>query len=351
MKKKYICKYSIAMFLCASLLLSGCSKNNTESTGEIQSAEAQQNREIDAWGEVKYSTSYQMIIDFPAIVDSIEVKEGDVVHKGDVLAVLNMDEYTKTIARLEDQRAAGEAALEGINQDTAGVTAQISSQKRNVDVAQTDLNNAKVLFDAGDISKTDYDKYVTNLEAQNASLKVLEVQLDQMKKSNNSNLNQQTSNNAALDKELDIYKSRLNKSYLNGNQIISNVENGIVKSIAVENGTVLGSDSGQILVMDIIDQDSAYISAEVDEEYISEVTSNSSVRIVPVMNPELELTGSISQIGAMAEEKDGNRIIKVQVLPDDEEKLLKPGYTVDVYFSDGNSEAKTQESTSPEAKD
>ncbi len=336
MKKKSIWKHGVAMFLCASLLVTGCGGKKADSAGERQQAETEQeqDREINAWGEVKYRTSYQMVIDFPAIVDSIEVKEGDVVHKGDVLAVLNMDEFTKTIAKLEDQRAAGEAALEGMNQNTAGVTAQIGSQRRNVEVAQTDLNHAKVLFDAGDISKTDYDKYVTNLESQKAGLKVLEVQLDQLTKSNSSNLNQQASSNAALDKELDIYKSRLNKPYLNGNQIVSNVENGIVKNITVENGTILGSDSKQILVMDIIDQDSAYISAEVDEEYISEITLDSSVRIVPVMNPDLELKGSVSQIAAMAEEKDGNRIIKVWVLPDDEEKILKPGYTVDVYFTD-----------------
>jgi HlyD family secretion protein len=342
MKKRYIWKHGVAMFLCVSLLMTGCGGKKKDSSGETQQAEAEQeqNREVDAWGEIKYRTSYQMVIDFPAIVDSIEVKEGDVVRKGDVLAVLNMDEFTKTIAKLEDQRAAGEAALEGINQNTAGVTAQIGSQRRNVEVAQTDLNHAKVLFDAGDISKTDYDKYVTNLEFQKASLKVLEVQLDQLTKNNSSNLNQQASNNSALDKELDIYKSRLNKPYLNENQIISNVENGIVKNIAVENGTILGSDSKQILVMDIIDQDSAYISAEVDEEYINEITLDSLVRIVPIMNPDLELKGSVSQIAAMAEEKDGNRIIKVWVLPDDEEKILKPGYTVDVYFADKEPEEK-----------
>lgn len=348
MEKKYILKQGAAMCLCASLLMTGCGAKKAESTGESGQKDTEQNREIDAWGEVKYRTSYQLVIDFPAIVDSIKVKEGDVVHKGDVLAVLNMDEFTKTIARLEDQRAAGEAALEGINQNTAGVTAQIGSQKRNAEVAQTDLNNARVLFDAGNISKTDYDKYVTNLEAQKAGLKVLEVQLDQLNKSNSSNLSQQTSSNAALDKELDIYKSRLNKSYLNGNQIVSNVENGIIKSIAAENGTILGSDSGQILVMDIIDQDSAYISAEVDEEYISEIATDSFVRIVPVINPELQLTGTISQISSMAEEKDGNRIIKVQVLPDDEEKILKPGYTADVYFSDKEPKTEAEENASQE---
>lgn len=332
MEKKHIWKQGVALSLCASLLMTGCSVKKKDAIENTQPSETEQNRAIDAWGEVKYGDSYQIIIDFTATVDSVEVHEGDVVHKGDVLATINMDEFTNTIGKLEAQKSAGEAALQGLDQNTEGVSAQIAMQKRNVEVAQTDLNNATALFNAGDISKTDYDKYITNLQSQKTSLKVLEVQLDQIKKSNSSNIGQQKNSNASLDKELEICKNRLNKPYLNGNQIVSNVDNGIIKSIAVEKGTVLGSDSGQILVMDIIDEDSAYISAEVDEEYIREVTLNSAVRIVPVMNPEIELTGTVSQIAALAVEKDGNRIVKIRVLPEDPEKLLKPGYTVDVYF-------------------
>lgn len=321
--------------LCLTGLITGCGKASPESTGESQAIETEQQDEIDAWGEVKYQDAYQLIIDFPATVESIQVKEGDVVHKGDVLAVLNIEEYNKTIAKLEDQKAAGEAALKGIDQNTSGLEAQIAQKKRDVATAQNDWNNAKILYDAGDISKTEYDKYVTNLETQKTNQRVLEAQLEQLNKTNSSNSSQQASSNRALEKELDIYKGKLQKDYLDGNRLVSNVENGIVKSIAVENGTVLGSDLGQKLVMEIIDQDSVYVSAEVDEEFIRSITTDTPVRIVPAMNPQLEFKGKVSQIAAMAVEKDGGRIVKVQVIPDDRERVLKPGYTVDAYFDRG----------------
>ena len=318
--------------LCLTGLITACGKASPESTGESQTIETEEQDEIDAWGEVKYQDAYQIIIDFPATVESIQVKEGDVVHKGDVLAVLNIEEYNKTIAKLEDQKAAGEAALKGIYQNTSGLEAQIEQKKRDVATAQTDWSNANVLYEAGDISKTEYDKYVTNLEAQKTNQRVLEVQLEQLKNTNSSNSSQQASSNGAIEKELDIYKGKLQKDYLDGNRLVSNVENGIIKSIAVENGTVLGSDLGQKLVMEIIDQDSVYVSAEVDEEFIHNITLDTPVRIVPAMNPQTEFQGKVSQIAAMAVEKDGGRIVKVQVMPDDPERVLKPGYTVDAYF-------------------
>lgn len=318
-------------FICLSSLMTSCGKEASADTEESQAALTRQELEIDAWGEVKYQDAYQIIIDFPATVEEIKVKEGDVVHKGDVLAVLNTSEFHKTIAKLEDQKTAGEAALAGIYQDTEGLKAQIEQQKRDVATALEDWNRAKVLYESGDISKTDYDKYVTSLETQKTSQKALEVQLSQMETSNSSNYSQQASSNAALEKELNIYQERLLKTYLDGDQIISNVENGIIKNIYVENGTVLGSDVG--LVMDIIDQDSVYVSAEVDEEFIRDITFQTRVRIVPVMDPQIELTGSISQIAALAVEKDGGRIVRVQIIPDDAEQVLKPGYTVDAYFA------------------
>lgn len=316
--------------LLISSLMTGCGRKASAGAADSQAVEISQEAEIDAWGEVKYQDAYQIIIDFPATVKEIKVKEGDVVHKGDVLAVLDAGEFHKTIAKLEDQKAAGEAALTGIHQDTAGLKAQIAQKKRDVATAQTDWNNAKLLYDAGDISKTDYDKYVTNLEAQKTGQKVLEVQLSQMDNSSSSNSSQQANSNAALEKELDIYKERLQKTYLNGDQIVSNVVNGIVKSIYVENGSVLGGDVG--LVMEIIDQDSVYVSAEVDEEFIRDITTQTPVRIVPVMNPAMEFAGTVSQIAAIAVEKDGGRIVKVRIIPDDVERVLKPGYTVDAYF-------------------
>ena len=339
MRSKDTRKIVKLMLICTAMLglLAGCGTNTasdkTENTANENSSEQlPQSTEINAWGEVKYNTAYQMMIDFPSTVTSVEVKEGDRVHKDAVLALLNIDEFNKTIARLEAQKSAGEAALSGITQSVEGLTAQITQQKKEVETAQKDLDNAKILYEEGGISKREYDQFVSGLDAQRTALKVLQTQLEQVNKSNSSNYAQQSSSNTAIQKEIEIYRGRLNKPYLKDNQIVSPIENAIVKSIQVENGAVVGSDLGQKVVMELIDEDSLYISAEVEEEFIGKITMQTPVRIVPTMNSELEFSGSISQIAALAVEKDGSRIVKVQIIPDDAEKMLKVGYTVDVYF-------------------
>jgi len=71
---------------------------------------------------------------------------------------------------------------------------------------------------------------------------------------------------------------------------------------------------------------------KVEEDNIKDISLESAVRIEPTMNPDLELSGKVIQIGSMAVENDGERIVKVSVLAEDPDRILKPGYTADVYF-------------------
>ena len=84
--------------------------------------------------------------------------------------------------------------------------------------------------------------------------------------------------------------------------------------------------------MRLIDAESIYISAEVEEEFIRSIQLDTPVTIVPTTNPDKTYTGHILMIPAAAELKDGDRIIKVRIAADDPDHELKPGYTVDVYF-------------------
>lgn len=86
-------------------------------------------------------------------------------------------------------------------------------------------------------------------------------------------------------------------------------------------------------MLELIDKNSVYISAEVNEEYIKHISLNTAVRIVPTMNPEMELIGKVSHISSIAIEKNGERIVKVQVVVEELQDVLKPGYTAELYFS------------------
>jgi HlyD family secretion protein len=353
---------------------------------ETVSSAPEKDNSLDAWGEVKYEKIYDISIDFPSIVTDVKVKEGDRVSLGQELVTLDMSEYLGTVEKLRQQLAAGQAGLQDTVQNTSALSADIAQLQKDistktqeldkgtnadfkilqtsldlveneVETAKRDVQNNKVLYDAGSVPKDVLNQYIdildqrekalsdvvnnmektksslkTELNQLNILLKSKQAQLDQIKNSNSSNTAKQNSSVAVSQVDLDIMKNKNVKEYLRLNQIISSVKNGIVQNIAVINGTRLGVQNTPTKVLQLIDADSIVVSAEVDEEFIKNVTLGGTVKIVPVSDNSLSIPGVVTQISNVAVEKDGKRIIKVEIKPQDPKDVLKPGYSTDVYF-------------------
>jgi multidrug resistance efflux pump len=342
---------------------------------------------LDAWGEVKYEKVYDINIDFPAAVTDVKVKEGDRVSLGQELVTLDMSEYLGMMDKLREQLAAGQAGQSITKQDTGALTEDIAKLQKDIktktdelnkgtdsdlkilqttlELAKKDLENAKrdvrdnqALYDAGTVSKSVLDQYTdildqrvkalsdveinisrtksslkTELDQLKISLKSKQEQLDQIKNSNDANTAKQNSSVNVSQIDLDMMKNKSGKDYLDGSRIVSSVKNGIVQNIGVVNGTMLGAQSMPTRVLQLIDADSIIVSAEVDEEFIKNVKLGESVRIVPASDSNSEIQGVVSQVSNVAVEKDGKRIVKVEVKPQDPKGELKPGYTADVYLT------------------
>ena len=353
---------------------------------ETSTAETEQDERLDAWGEVKYERVFDIIIDFPAAVTGIKVKEGDRVKLGQELVTLDMSEYLGTVDKLREQLTAGQAGLKNTVQDTGALSADIAQLQKDIkkktdelnkgtssdlkilqtslDLAQRELEKAKkdvldnqALYEAGSVSKSVLDQYSDILaqreKAQsdieiniNKTKNALKTELDQLRiqlasrqeqlgrtnNSNDANTSSQNSSVAASRIDLEIMQNRGKKDYLDSNRIISSVRNGIVQNIGVIDGTILGAQNTPTRVLQLIDADSVIVSAEVDEEFIKKVVLGEAVEIVPTSDSSLSIPGIVTQISNIAVEKDGKRIIEVEVKPQDPEGELKPGYTADVYF-------------------
>ncbi|WP_304508521.1 HlyD family secretion protein [Anaerotignum sp.] len=369
--KKYVALFLAFLFI----FFTGCSGQDQES--EQINAEADDtdvNNDIVVWGEVKYNNEYQINIDFPSTVEDILVEEGDYISSGSTLITLSMLDYENNTKKLQIQADSSKEALGNVDQ--AALKMEIATLKKQISTKTEELNNGsnadlqllensliraekelsdsqndlikyQKLFEIGAISQADLDEYsdVLNqkekaksdieeniakirtslqeeLDALNTALKYKEVQLKQQK------------NIAAKAKlDFDLMRSKCQKPYLSGNSIISNLDNGIVKKISVVKGSVLGTQNVAQEVIDLIDADSIFVSAEVPEEFIEQISQNSKAFIVPTANKNLKIEGQIIRIANQAIEKDGDRIVKVQVKPDDKDNILKPGFTADVQFS------------------
>lgn len=381
----------VATGLLIVLIMIGIISYNAIQAGKAKSLEAlsstaEPDRRLNFWGEVKYDRIYDISIDFPSIVTDIKVKEGDHVSLGQVLATLDMSEYLGITDKLQQQLAAGQAGLQDIVQDTVALKADIAQTQEDVRTKTEELNNGtnadlkilqtslelakkeaenakrdmkdnQALYDMGAVPQSTLDQYKdilaqrekaltdvennikktksalkTELDQLNISLKSKGAQLNQINNSNSANTAKQNSSVAVSRIDLDMMKNKSVKDYLNLNQIISCVKNGIVQNIGVINGTRLGVQNTPTMVLQLIDADSIAVSAEVDEEFIKNVTLGETVEIVPVSDSSLSIPGTVTQISNVAVEKDGKRIIKVQVKPQDPKETLKPGYSVDVFI-------------------
>jgi HlyD family secretion protein len=388
---RYKKRILIGTGLLLMLILIGIIGYNVIQAGKAKSLEAisstsELDNSLNFWGEVKYDKLYDISIDFPSIVTDIKVKEGDLVSLGQVLVTLDMSEYSGTMDKLQQQLMAGKAGLLSIIQNTGALEADIAQTqkdigiktvelnsrtnadlkilqtsldlaKKQVDNANRDVIDNQSLFDAGAVSKSTLDQYIdilnqrekalrdvennldktkSNLETELNQLSILlkskRAQLNEIKNANGANMAKQNSSVAVSQIDLDIMKNKNVKNYLNMNQVISSIQNGIVQNIEVINGTRLGVQNMPTRVLQLIDADSIMVIAEVDEEFIKKVTLGETVNIVPVSDSSISIPGTVTQISNVAVEKDGKRIIKIQVKPQDPDRELKPGYSVDVFL-------------------
>ena len=361
-------------------------KNSAAPPSENPASSAQQNAEIDAWGEVTYRRMEDISIDFPSIVTKLEVQEGDRVTQGQPLVTLDLSEYNGNMEKLKQQLTVNQAGLPAAEQDISALQADIAQTQSQISrrtreynngtsedlvqlqssfklaqtqlaSAKTDLQNYQKLYEAGAISKAALNQYKDiadqrqkavddiqsnlnktktalkeELDQLNVSLKSKQAQLSQAQAGNTANIAKQEGGVSAAQVDLDAMTAKTAKPYIKGSQIISDIKNGIVRNIAVSEASHLGVQGAPTKVLQLIDADSITVSAEVDEEFIGSVQVGKTVRIVPTSAPGTSLTGTVTQIPDLAIEKDGRRVVRVIVKPNDPERLLKPGYTADVYI-------------------
>ncbi len=369
--KKYIA-LSMALVL---LVFAGCGKgNNTQEAPSSASSGTVKSSDTVVWGEVKFNDEYQINIDFPATVSEIYVKEGDTVKKGDTLIALSAQDYEENLKKLQAQADSTKGAINNVDQ--AALQAEIDTLKKQIATKTTELNSGskaelqllqssltrankevkdaqdnvnkyQKLFKDGVISQAELDTYTDLLnqkqKAKNDVLsnitktkRTLQEELDGLNtnlKYKEVQLSQQKNTQTAAQADLNIMTGKGQKPYLSGNHIISNLDDAIVKDISVVKGSALGTQYAAQKVISLIDSSSLYVSAEVPEEFISRISVGSKVEIIPTANKGLKIPGQILRISNQAVEKDGDRIIKVQIKPEDKENFLRPGYTADVRFA------------------
>jgi multidrug resistance efflux pump len=377
-------KMIFAILLGMLFSFTACSndKNSEEVVTQI-STEKSVSDSIEVFGEVVALDTKDIFIDFPAFVQKIYVKEGQSVKKGDKLINLNYDQYKndiekkskeielknlefqnsvinisakeKELNRLKEERNEKASRLaNNTDPDMQMLQLDLDKVMKDIQTAKEDYEKNKKLFDNGGISKKELETYEYTLDTKEKEkedilksmeklknnlkegLKELDTLIDykeaELAKAKGGNIIAIEQQRLGIEiNELDMatMQNKLNKSYIKGNDIVSDIENGIISKISCTEGSVVGM-GGASNLLSIVDADSIQVIADVSEEFIKDVKIEAECEITSYHDKSERIKGKVTKISDIAIKQNGEKIIKVYISIEENKNLLKPGFSVDV---------------------
>ena len=368
-------------------LLAGCQSENTSSNAaevaqEETIAQEETTNTVEAWGEVSVETIKEVHIDFDATVTDILVKEGQEVKKGDKLMTLDYEDYKNSILQKEKELSLDQITLEGQIKSASGSTQQISnlrakanniqqrvsngadteivaieaeitSDESHLAVVQKDIEVQKELLEAGsstqktidDLEKKALDlknkiganeQKIANLKKDrqteiadlNSEIATIQDNLSETEKSNQVALNSSAIKQEISNIEVKQMKNKYAKAFIQGNDVVLDIPKGIIKTIKVVEGSQVGE--GNTCLLEILDQETIVVKANVSEEFIKDVKVGAEVDIIPYADRQVVTKGKVKEIQNMAIDDNGETVIPIIIEATEENPYLKYGYSVDV---------------------
>jgi HlyD family secretion protein len=224
----------------------------------------------------------------PGRILELRVKEGDIVRKGDTLAILDSQEVQ---AKLEQAQAAEDAAqaqnskaIKGArSEQIASAYALWQKAKAGVDIAEKSYRRVQNLFDQGVVSAQKRDEAEANYLAMQATEQAALSQY-QMAKNGAEKEDKQ-----AAEALVNRAKGAVNEvtSYLNETYLLSPID-GEISEIFPQAGELVGTGAP---VMNVMDRKEAWVVFNVREDLLKELTIGSVINAyVPALDKKVSLT-------------------------------------------------------------
>ena len=316
------------IFIIGILLLfiiTGCNKTPTS---QVNNQKVETNHSIEVFGTIRALDAKNIMIDFPATIENICVREGQRVKKGLPLVTLNINQFKAEIKKKETELNVARLELSKTDNDAA-----LKKLLNDLQYEENLYQKTQLLYEAGAISKYQLDDDSSSLEKLRKTVEELKIALNSLENERNNNMQIQQEKISSLEYELKMLRDKLDKSYLQDNVIANDTENGVVYDINYLPGDVIDNEKK---VLSIINSDSIFVQADVAEEFIKDVKLNAQTTIVPIADKSKMYKGRIVKISDKAMQKNGETIIPVDIAIDNPDSFLMPDFNVDVAIDINN---------------
>ncbi len=246
-----------------------------EETAKVQDLETYYSYE----GNVEAKDAQMIYAVGTSTMKKIYVSEGDYVKKGDLLYALEGDNAESTLTQSQ---------------------ASVTSAKVSYQDAKSNLNRMTELYNAGAVSRTDYEQAKSNSEVTAAQLTQAQANYDTSKKNVDD-----LKGYAEVDGEVSDINAEENDSMLSGTEI-----------------------------MDVINYDHLIVKIKIDEFDLAAITEGEKAMIA-VTALDKEIAGTVSKISKKAEVVNGVSYFNAEVSLESDE-TLKVGLSAEVKINSAN---------------
>lgn len=383
MEGKKLKKIGIIVGLSMSVIMTGCFNHHTKeaSSDAIQQAVVEPSTIIEVEGKVIAKNKRDIYIDFPAVVQELYVQKGVLVEKGMPIMALDVSTYEVAIDIKSREVQLYQVELDSMRQTlepqvvTLGQLQKTKSLKQRQLEEQTDTDLLNIqsnlalalaaeetavkdyqvraeLFEIGSISQKELEGFKQQAQQKATERENLERDIEKLKlgkqlevdslqaqigalQAQMTNTDKQTkAATETLEKRIEIaqielaeMKKKLENPYLVDYTVVAGGD-WIISDLACEKGSKLETIQGPTLK--VLDKNSLVIEVDIPEEYIREVAIGKQVKVIPYLDEEIEVMGTISSLSEIVVESYGESVIKVEVILDEAVDWLKPGIGVDV---------------------
>ncbi len=245
---------------------------------------------------------------------------------------------------------------------------ELSAAKDELAKASEELDRRKMLSDAGAVPQQEASDAVAAVESKSATVRTLQLALESFladrgrelserrlelaqKRAELANLEiklagitnpavtaieTQRETLKGLQVQRDTLASRLERSFLDGDRVVCDLDEAVVSEVSCAKGDVF-IESGKVLTL--TDLSSLIAIANVPEEFIKDVRTDAPVTIKPVADPKRRYRGTVVSVSSMAKDNNGETVVPVRIALTDNDGFLKPNFNIDVVIGESEEEA------------
>ena len=325
-------KRILAILMIGAILITAACSKPAKDAAALAAPTPEPEKAVEAFGTIEANEIENIGLDIEAVVETVAVKEGQQVKKGDVLLSLNMKDYMETINSKQHELSAirleaKKIGSESTNPDIEKLGNDLNFACGQLQKASEELEAQEKLYKSGAISQYEYDEFVKAVDTKRKNTEDIKYNLDSIMRNNDLGSAIQNEKAAAIESELRQMKDKISRNYISGNNIVCTMDNGIVYELGYKAGDIISSEKKMLSVMNL---DTIVVKANVAEEFIKDVKIGALVEIIPVADKGRQYNGKVTTIAKKAVVQNGETVVPVEVSIDNKDSFLLPNFNVDV---------------------